>query len=93
MAAKLRSDTIPEYLTWQDKSAQIAAHAVRYLTDGNLCQQKKEQLRELRLKYGQAGASVKAAEYILACLGLKPQPVPRPHFLHPRSVRSASMRK
>ena len=71
----------PEYLTCKDKSAQIAAHVVRWLTDPAKREARIAELARLRDEVGQGGASRRAAEYILKTLLQRPAPIPRPHFL------------
>jgi len=58
----------PEYLTWQDKSREIAGHVIGWLQDPPSRQALVERLGRLAAEVGQAGASRRAAEYILACL-------------------------
>ena len=58
----------PEYLTCGDKSNQIAAHLVRWLTDPAELERRVEQLAELKARVGHGGASRVAATYILDVL-------------------------
>jgi lipid-A-disaccharide synthase len=62
----------PEYPTCEDKSAELARHAIEWLTDERKHQAKVAQLAALKARYGQSGASVKAAEYILRVLTGEP---------------------
>jgi lipid-A-disaccharide synthase len=55
----------PEYLTYGDRSRQIAAHIVEWLTDRMAYQLRIAPLRILKQKYAQPGASAKAAQFIL----------------------------
>jgi lipid-A-disaccharide synthase len=55
----------PEYPTYQDKSHQIAAHLVEWLTDRDAYAARVRQLDELKQRYAQSGASQRAADYIL----------------------------
>jgi lipid-A-disaccharide synthase len=55
---------MPEYLTCQDKSVQIASHVELWLTDDKRRQQTVNQLMELKTRLGQGGASRRAAQYI-----------------------------
>jgi lipid-A-disaccharide synthase len=71
----------PEYLTWEDKSAQIASHIIQWLTDPQAMQARIDQLARLKAEVGHGGASRRAAEYILAALEERQSRVPRPHFL------------
>jgi lipid-A-disaccharide synthase len=59
----------PEYLTCEDKSSQLAAHVVGWLTDRGKCQSLAEELGRLRDRVGHGGASARGAEYILNTLG------------------------
>jgi len=71
----------PEYLTWEDKSAQIASHVVGWLTDEPARQRRVEQLARLKAKVARGGASSRAAEYILGVMAQRRTPVMRPHYL------------
>jgi lipid-A-disaccharide synthase len=78
----------PEYLTCEDKSRQIAAHMVEWLTDPAKRAACVAQLEELKAKVAHGGASSKAAEYIISALAQRNSTIPRPHFLHlTRSVK------
>ncbi|HTQ38959.1 MAG TPA: lipid-A-disaccharide synthase [Pirellulales bacterium] len=73
----------PEYLTYEDKSLQIAAHVTQWLASDERRDGLIAQLAELKAKVGHGGASQMAAELILAeaehHARLHSQP-PRPHF-------------
>jgi len=71
----------PEYLTWEDKSAQIASHVVEWLSDEGARQRRVEQLARLKAEVAQGGASARAAEYILGVLDGRRRPTLRPHWL------------
>ena len=71
----------PEYLTCEDKSAQIAEHIVEWLRDPAKRAARVEALRQLKDRVAHGGASKRAAEYILEVLGQRPRQVPRPHFM------------
>ncbi|HND51031.1 MAG TPA: lipid-A-disaccharide synthase [Pirellulaceae bacterium] len=58
----------PEYLTARDRSKQIAAWVVRWLTDESERMRRVEWLARLRERYGHPGASRRAAEYILQAM-------------------------
>jgi lipid-A-disaccharide synthase len=60
----------PEYLTCRDKSRELAAHIVTWLADEPSRQAYIARLEELRLRFGHAGASRRAAEYIVRHLPL-----------------------
>ena len=55
----------PEYLTYEDKSAQIAGHVIEWLTDPAKRAARVEMLVALRKRVAYGGASKHAAEYIL----------------------------
>jgi lipid-A-disaccharide synthase len=71
----------PEYLTCEDKSAQIAKHIVEWLTDPAKHTARVEALAELKSRVSHGGASRRAAEYILDVLTKRPSRVPKPHFI------------
>ncbi|MDA7951555.1 MAG: lipid-A-disaccharide synthase [Pirellulaceae bacterium] len=58
----------PEYLTAQEKSHSIAQFLLHWQNDRAVHNEIKEQLGQLKSKFGAAGASVRAAEYIVATL-------------------------
>jgi lipid-A-disaccharide synthase len=58
----------PEYLTCKDRSPQIAAHLIDWLTDAKARQERVAALAQPRDKVGHAGASSRAADYILKTL-------------------------
>ena len=58
----------PEYLTCEDRSAEIAAHVVEWLTDPQKRQSCVAELARLKDKVAQGGASARAAEYVLRTL-------------------------
>lgn len=73
----------PEYLTYEDKAEQIAAHVVDWLTDEEERSRLVGELETLRTEVAQGGASRRAAHYILDMLdamSAKKAPVARPHF-------------
>lgn len=55
----------PEYLTYEDKSAQIADHIIEWLTDPAARAKRVEALATLKAEIAHGGASGRAAEYIL----------------------------
>ena len=55
----------PEYLTCEDKSAQIAGHIVEWLTDPAKRAARVEALAALKDRVAHGGASGRAADYIL----------------------------
>jgi lipid-A-disaccharide synthase len=70
----------PEYLTYHDRSLQIATHIVQWLTDSELRSERVAALAELKARVGHGGASRQAAGYILRELDERVVSVPRPHF-------------
>ena len=71
----------PEYLTSEDKSEQLAAHVIEWLTDAAARDRRVAALAELKARVAQPGAADRAAEYIVRTLAARPEPVPRPHFV------------
>ncbi len=59
---------MPEYLTCEDRSAQLAEHVVAWLTDEQLCKNVEQQLSDLKQRVAGGGASQRAAQYIAALL-------------------------
>ena len=55
----------PEYLTCEDKSAEVAGHIIEWLHDPARRTARVEQLAALKAKVAHGGASQRAAEYIL----------------------------
>jgi lipid-A-disaccharide synthase len=62
----------PEYLTYEDKSAQIAGHIVEWLMDPAKRSARVEALAALRAGVSHGGASDRAAKYILNALASSP---------------------
>ncbi len=71
----------PEYLTCEDKSAQIATHVVRWLTDRAERETLVARLARLKAEVAHGGASRRAADYLLEHLRPRPGVIPPPHFL------------
>ncbi|MCC6125173.1 MAG: lipid-A-disaccharide synthase [Pirellulales bacterium] len=69
----------PEYLTCEDKSAQLAGHIVEWLAQPEKRAARIEQLEKLRAEVAHGGASSRAAEYILTVLSRGKSPVPPPY--------------
>jgi lipid-A-disaccharide synthase len=55
----------PEYLTYEDRSEQLAAHVREWLTDENRLRERRVLLHRLKDSTARAGASRRAAEHIL----------------------------
>ncbi len=88
----MRSDDrplFPEYLTSSDKTLEIAAHIIRWLVDDETREGLVAELAKLKARIGHGGASRTAAVYILAELGKRPTPIPRPHFVPGMVVASS----
>jgi lipid-A-disaccharide synthase len=68
----------PEYPSWRDRSAEIAPHAIQWLTDENARQELIRKLEELRSRVAKEGASKRAAEYLLK--HVTPQRSAAPYF-------------
>lgn len=81
----------PEYLTWEDKSSQIAGHLVKWLTDAAKRKARIADLARLKAEVGHGGASARAAEYLLSTLADRPQVIPRPHFVAPGAAGSKQL--
>jgi lipid-A-disaccharide synthase len=73
----------PEYLTYEDRSEQIALHLVEWLTRAELRAAKIAQLEALKSQVAHGGASLKAAQYIVKVLRKGHASLARPHFLRP----------
>jgi lipid-A-disaccharide synthase len=71
----------PEYLTYEDKSAQLAAHIIEWLRDPAKRAARVAALQELKARVAHGGASKRAADYIINVLDQRPQRIPRPHYL------------
>ncbi|MEQ8849764.1 lipid-A-disaccharide synthase [Botrimarina sp.] len=56
---------MPEYLTWRDPAPSLARHAVEWLTDEPKRDALVRRMHALRDQIGAAGASERAAEYLL----------------------------
>lgn len=72
---------MPEYLTCEDKSRQVAEHVIEWLTDPAKRAARIAQLAELKQQVGYGGASKRAADYMLGELDrVGHRPIPRTHF-------------
>ena len=56
---------MPEYLTYKDKSGDVAAHIVEWLVDPAKRARRAAELETLKTQVGNGGASRRAAEYML----------------------------
>lgn len=71
----------PEYVTCSDKSRQLASHAIRWLRDDAERKALIGRLESLKTEVAHGGAARSAAQYILAELARRPQPIPGPHYI------------
>ncbi len=71
---------MPEYLTCEDKSQQVAAHVIEWLSEPAKHAARVGQLAELKKRVGHGGASSRAADYVLDVLDARRAPVLRTHF-------------
>ncbi len=72
---------LPEYLTCEDKSAQVAGHIVEWLTQPAKRNERIDELAALKEVVGHGGASKRAADYLLAELDrIANRPRLRTHF-------------
>jgi len=82
---------LPEYPTWRDRSADLAAHVVEWLTDEPARQRAIGRLADLRERVATGGASARAAEYIVRELEREARPtIAVPEAGPPQSYRKAS---
>lgn len=82
----------PEYLTWEDKSRELAEHLIEWLINPAAQADRVAQLDSLAERYGHPGSSRRAAEYVLATLAGESNGVAAPHFLHPAALPSPGER-
>ncbi len=62
----------PEYPTWEDKSQQLAAHVIAWLTNEAEREELVAHLAELKARVCHPGAAGNAAEYVLKTLARMP---------------------
>jgi lipid-A-disaccharide synthase len=74
----------PEYLTCEDKSAQVAAHIIEWIRDPQRKAERVAMLEQIRAEVAGGGASAQAAEYILDLVARRSGKVSQPHFAIPR---------
>jgi lipid-A-disaccharide synthase len=63
---------MPEYLTSDDRTADVASHVVAWLTNPVAREDLVARMRDLREKMAHGGASLRAAEYIVGALAKNP---------------------
>jgi lipid-A-disaccharide synthase len=81
---------MPEYLTCEDKSEQVATHVVEWITDSAKRSKRIAELTELRDRVGHGGASRRAAQYIGDELDAGRPPRLRTHFGFERRLEEAA---
>ena len=59
---------MPEYLTTDDKTSQMAQHVIRWFQDEQAFREKKSRLDEMANQYAFPGATERAATYVLEIL-------------------------
>ncbi len=79
-SADAQQALFPEYLTCENKSVQIAKHAITWLTKAEERQCLVDRLAQLKAEVGHGGASSMGAAYILDQLHRRETPSLRPHF-------------
>jgi lipid-A-disaccharide synthase len=67
---------LPEYLTCEDKSPELAQHCIEWLTDDAARCHREAELRSLRDGFATGGASERAAKYIAETLTLRADVLP-----------------
>ena len=75
----------PEYLTYQDRSVDIARHIIRWLTDTAARERTILQLGTLKARVANPGASRRSVEYIDEKLHKRRTDIPSPHISAPQS--------
>jgi lipid-A-disaccharide synthase len=81
---------MPEYLTCEDKSRQVADHVVEWLTDSAIRSACVAKLAELKERVGHGGASQRAADYLLRNLTLRKEFKLRTHYPFGEQARPAT---
>jgi lipid-A-disaccharide synthase len=71
---------MPEYLTCQDKSLQVAGHIIEWLTEPARLAARVTQLAKLKEQVGTGGASSRAAEYLFDVLDARRRPELKTHY-------------
>ena len=81
---------LPEYLTCEDKSQQMAQHVVEWLTDPAGRAARVSQLAELKDRVGYGGASRRAADYLVAELEKRRPHELRTHYAFAAEIETAA---
>jgi lipid-A-disaccharide synthase len=71
---------MPEYLTCQDKSRQVAEHVIEWLVQPETRTRRVSELAGLKQRVGHGGASLRAADYMLQVLDSRRKVVLRTHY-------------
>ncbi len=64
-------EIFPEYLTCEDRSADVARHVIEWLSDAAKRQSRVADLQRLRAQVAHSGAAAAAAAYVLKGLGIR----------------------
>ncbi len=81
---------MPEYLTCEDKSQQVAEHVIEWITEPAKRERRVAQLAELKERVGHGGASSRAADYIVDTLTNQASPRLRTHFAFDTRLEEAT---
>jgi lipid-A-disaccharide synthase len=81
---------MPEYLTCEDKSGQVAGHLIEWLADPAKRAARVTQLAELKERVGYGGASRRAAEYLILELEKHRRPALRTHYAFATQLETAA---
>jgi lipid-A-disaccharide synthase len=71
---------LPEYLTCEDKSRQVAEHIIEWLTQPAKREARVQQLAALKERVANGGASRQAADYVLNTLDARRRPALQTHY-------------
>lgn len=82
---------MPEYLTFEDKSQEVAGHVIEWLTEPAKRTERVRQLTSLRQLVANGGASRRASDYLVQELDrLAIRPSLRTHFPHARPATEST---
>ena len=80
---------MPEYLTCDDKSEQVANHVIEWLYQPAKRAARVAQLAALKERVGHGGASSRAADYVLSALDARRYPALRTHYSFDKPTEDA----
>jgi lipid-A-disaccharide synthase len=80
---------MPEYLTCEDKSEQVANHVIEWLYQPAKRTARIAQLAALKEHIGHGGASRRAADYVLDALAARGRAALRTHYVFDQAAKSA----